>query len=166
VYTCRIACTHTCKQIYKHMVVQAHTQTLDARIHVYAWACARTNTGRIASQAIQMISGSDIPRARVPKNDEFIIRQTRGKGAGAVGAGGRGTKEVRHTLPTTERPGLWWKSDQSTRGKEIEGGVRFVDDGVSVPARAGACLRLLAFALRMLRVLALRARLKQPRAAY
>jgi len=161
VYTCRVACTHTCKQIYK--VVHAHTQTLDARIHM--GMRARTNTGRIASQAIQMISGSDIPRARVPKNDEFIIRQTRGKGAGAVGAGGRGTKEVRHTLPTTERPGLWWKSDQSTRGKEIEGGVRFVDDGVSVSARAGACPRLLAFALRMLRVLALRARLKQPKSS-
>jgi len=84
-----------------------------------------------------MISGSEISRVRVPKNDEFIIRQTRGKGAGPIGLGGRGTKEVRHTLPTTERPVLWWKSDQSTRVKEIEGGVRFVDDGVSVHALGG-----------------------------
>ena len=48
VYVCvmqpRAICVHTCKHIYKHIVMYAHTQTLHARINMHAGACAHTHT--------------------------------------------------------------------------------------------------------------------------
>jgi|NorSeaMetagenome_1021524.scaffolds.fasta_scaffold230146_1 hypothetical protein len=126
----------------------AHTNTY---ARAYTYEC----TGRIASQAIQMIGSSGQTRARFPRNDDFVTRQTRGKGAGAVGVGGRGqhhgvvgrvsqhgSQEVRHTIPTTERPGLWWRGDHSTTFNETQGSVHVVNDGVSLSACVGAGVRM------------------------